>query len=119
VKEIPPPEHFDRASHTHSAPDCYGFPDGKGDCRRPEISRQRLLKNRRSNQRGCGHLQPAGLKIATGEAKEKIAYNYYAEQLYDPRCHVIQAIATDGQTDCHAGKLCRASGGDRAEAWDY
>ncbi|HEY5909732.1 MAG TPA: hypothetical protein VJA21_03910, partial [Verrucomicrobiae bacterium] len=40
--------------------------------------------------------QPAKLKIATGEAKGKIAYNYYAEQLYDPRCHVIQAVDESG-----------------------
>ncbi|HEU0011767.1 MAG TPA: hypothetical protein VFT34_18270, partial [Verrucomicrobiae bacterium] len=43
------------------------------------------------------HLQPATLKIATGEAKGKIAYNYYAERLYDPRCHVIQALGADGK----------------------
>src|SRR5438477_11980016 len=42
-------------------------------------------------------LKPAILKIATDEAKGKIAYNYYAEQLYDPRCHVIQAIGADGK----------------------
>jgi len=42
--------------------------------------------------------RPAGVKIATGDAKGKIAYNYYAEQLYDPRCHVIQAVGKDGQT---------------------
>jgi hypothetical protein len=42
-------------------------------------------------------LRPATLKIATGEAQGKIAYNYYAEELYDPRCHVIQAIGEDGQ----------------------
>ncbi|MFM1920715.1 MAG: hypothetical protein RLZZ303_2349, partial [Candidatus Hydrogenedentota bacterium] len=40
--------------------------------------------------------QPATLKIATDEAKGKIAYNYYAPQLYDPRCSVIQAIGQDG-----------------------
>jgi hypothetical protein len=33
--------------------------------------------------------------MATDEAKGKIAYNYYAEQLYDPRCHVIQFIGED------------------------
>ena len=43
------------------------------------------------------NLQPARLKIATGEAKGKIAYNYYAEQLYDPRCHVIQALDASGK----------------------
>ena len=49
------------------------------------------------HQRSGRHLHPASLKIATGEAKGKIAYNYYAEQLYDPRCHVIQAIGRDGK----------------------
>jgi len=37
------------------------------------------------------------LKIATGEAKGKLAYNYYAEQLYDPRCNVIQALDASGK----------------------
>src|SRR5207302_7198842 len=44
-----------------------------------------------------GKLRRASLKIATGEAKGKIAFNYYAEQLYDPRCHIIQAIGADGK----------------------
>ncbi len=48
-------------------------------------------------QAAATNLQPARLKIATGEAKGKIAYNYYAEQLYDPRCHVIQALASSGK----------------------
>jgi hypothetical protein len=37
------------------------------------------------------------LKITVGEAKGKIAYNYYAPQLYDPRYGVIQAIASTGK----------------------
>jgi hypothetical protein len=40
--------------------------------------------------------QPASLKIAMDEAVGKIAYNYYAPALYDPRCGVIQALATSG-----------------------
>ncbi len=36
-------------------------------------------------------------KSVPGKAKGKIAYNYYAPQLYDPRCSVIQTIGTDGQ----------------------
>ena len=43
------------------------------------------------------NLQPARVKIATGKAKGKIAYNYYAEKLYDPRCHVIQVLGTAGE----------------------
>jgi hypothetical protein len=30
VKAIPPENILIGATHTHSAPDCYGFPDGKG-----------------------------------------------------------------------------------------
>jgi hypothetical protein len=48
-------------------------------------------------EEAASHLQPASLKIATGEAKGKIAYNYYADQLYDPRCSVIQAIDGTGK----------------------
>ena len=43
-------------------------------------------------------LQPAWIKIATGEAQGKIAYNYYAPDLYDRRMSVIQAISLDGKT---------------------
>ena len=32
-----------------------------------------------------------------GEAKGKIAYNYYAPDLYDPRCGIIQALGTNGK----------------------
>jgi len=39
------------------------------------------------------NLEPANLKIAVEEAKENIAYNYYAPQLYDRRCGVIQAVS--------------------------
>lgn len=42
-------------------------------------------------------LQPAQLKIATGEAQGKIAYNYYAPELYDPRMSVIQALTPAGK----------------------
>ena len=37
------------------------------------------------------------LKVAVAEANGKIAYNYYADKLYDPRCGVIQVIAESGK----------------------
>ena len=43
-------------------------------------------------------LQPARIKIATGEAQGKIAYNYYAPDLYDRRMSVIQAVSPQGKT---------------------
>jgi hypothetical protein len=42
-------------------------------------------------------LQPAYIRIATGEAKGKIAYNYYAPDLYDRRMSVIQAVSPQGK----------------------
>src|SRR5262245_21562335 len=86
------------ATHTHSAPDCYGFPDGKGgfaiDLKYVDGVCSKMAE---AINEAAEKLQPASLKIATGEAKGKIAYNYYAEQLYDPRCHVIQILNRDGQ----------------------
>lgn len=86
------------ATHTHSAPDCYGFPDGKGgtasDPKYLELVCSRMAE---AINEAVTKLQPARLKIATGEAKGKIAYNYYAPQLYDPRCSVIQALDASGK----------------------
>jgi len=42
--------------------------------------------------------KPAHLRIATGEAQGKIAYNYYAPDLYDRRMSVIQAVTPEGKT---------------------
>jgi len=86
------------ATHTHSAPDCYGFPDQTGkssaDLRYLDLVCTRMAE---ALNEAVAKLQPATLKIATGEARGRIAYNYYAEQLYDPRCHVIQALDATGR----------------------
>jgi len=86
------------ATHTHSAPDCYGFPDGKGgtssDPKYLEMVCRRMAE---AINQAIADLQPASIKIATGPAKGKIAFNYYAEHLYDPRCHVIQALDASGK----------------------
>lgn len=77
--------------------DAYGFPDERGitaadlkylDCCVNQIAD---LVNE-----AVSKLETALLKTAVGKAKGKIAYNYYAEDLYDPRYGVIQAIATSG-----------------------
>ena len=98
VKGIAPGNILIGATHTHSAPDCYGFPDGKGgtgsDPKYLELVCTRMAEAiNEANEK----LQPARLKVATGEAKGKIAYNYYAPQLYDPRCNVIQALDDSGK----------------------
>jgi len=98
VKGIPPENILIGATHTHSGPDCYGFPDGKGgtaaDLKYLDSVCARMAE---AINEATTKLQPASLKIATGEAQGKIAYNYYAERLYDPRCHIIQAIGADGK----------------------
>jgi hypothetical protein len=98
VKEVPPENILIGATHTHSAPDCYGFPDGKGgtasDPKYLELVCRRMAE---AINEAVSNLQPAQLKVATGEAKGKIAYNYYAPQLYDPRCHVLQAVNASGR----------------------
>jgi len=93
IKDIPPQNILIGATHTHSAPDCYGFPDGKGGTASdPKYLETVCAKMAEAINEAASKLQPAKLKIATGEAKGKIAYNYYADQLYDPRCHVIQVL---------------------------
>ena len=98
IQGIPPENILIGATHTHSAPDCYGFPDGKGghaaDLKYLDWVCTRMAE---AVNEAVSKLQPASLRIATGEAKGNIAYNYYAPQLYDPRCHVIQAIGQDGK----------------------
>ena len=81
------------ATHNHSGPDCYGFPDqtGKTDCDLDYLDSVCAALAEAINE-AVAELQPAAVKIATGKARGKIAYNYYAERLYDPRCHVIQVL---------------------------
>ncbi len=86
------------STHTHSAPDCYAFPNLKGG-HTGDLKYMDLVCNKAAEaiNEALDHLQPAGLKIATGEAKGKIAYNYYAPDLYDRRMSVIQAVDPKGK----------------------
>ena len=99
VPRIPSENILIGSTHTHSAPDCYGFPglDGKtsGDLKYMDFVCNQAAK---AVNEALDNLQTAHLKIATGEAKGKIAYNYYAPELYDPRMGVIQAITPEGKT---------------------
>ena len=98
VKGIPPENILIGASHTHSAPDTYGFPDRNGSTSSdPKYLASVCQHAAEAINEAVAKLQPARIKIATGEARGKIAYNYYAEQLYDPRCHVIQALNASGK----------------------
>jgi hypothetical protein len=87
------------STHTHSAPDCYAFPDGKGSHTGDlaYMDRVCVLAAEAINE-AIDAARPAHLRIATGEAQGKIAYNYYAPDLYDRRMCVIQALTLEGKT---------------------
>ena len=99
IKGILPENIIIAATHTHSAPDAYGFPDETGkayaDLKYLDWCVTQIAD---AVNEATKNLEPASLKIAVGEAKGKIAYNYYAPLLYDPRCGVIQAISRKGKT---------------------
>jgi hypothetical protein len=98
VEAIPAENIIIGVTHTHSAPDMYGFPDEEGN-----FSTDLEYVNRVCGQMASAindalsNLRPASLKIATGEAQGRIAFNYYAPELYDPRCSVIQAVDQEGK----------------------
>ncbi|MCO5236607.1 MAG: hypothetical protein M9933_10095 [Chitinophagaceae bacterium] len=98
IKGIAPENILIGVTHTHSAPDAYGFPDENGqshaDLKYLDWCVQQIAD---AVNEAVKKLEPASLKIAVDEAKGKIAYNYYAPDLYDPRCGIIQAIATSGK----------------------
>lgn len=86
------------ATHNHSGPDCYGFPDesGRTSCDLAYLE-DTCGKLAAAINEAVKNLQPATIKIATGKAQGKIAYNAYAERLYDPRCHVLQCLDVNGK----------------------
>jgi hypothetical protein len=98
IKGIAPENILIGATHTHSAPDAYAFPDENGkhgaDLKYLDWCVQQIAD---AVNEASLNLVPVSLKVAVGEAKGKIAYNYYAPDLYDPRCGVIQAIAGKGK----------------------
>lgn len=98
IRDIPFNNILIGATHTHSAPDAYAFPDEKGnyaaDLKYLDWCVTQIAD---AVNEASANLEPAKLKIAVGEAKGKIAYNYYAPDLYDPRCGIIQALGTKGK----------------------
>ncbi|RDB07351.1 hypothetical protein [Runella aurantiaca] len=98
IKGIPPENVLIGCTHTHSGPDAYGFPDQTGKTSADLNYLEDCVKKiAEAVNEAVAKLEPATLKVAVGEAKGKIAYNYYAADLYDPRCGVIQAISKSGK----------------------
>jgi hypothetical protein len=98
IKGIPAENILIGATHTHSAPDAYGFPDQNGKSFADLAYLDWCVKQiADAVNEAVANASPASLKIAVGEAQGKISYNYYADKLFDPRCGVIQAIAESGK----------------------
>ena len=98
VPRIDPENIIIAATHNHSGPDCYGFPNSSGETAADIKYLNSICKKLADAiNEAVGKLQPAHVKIATDKARGKIAYNYYAEQLYDPRCDVIQFLDSEGK----------------------
>jgi len=94
VSSIPRENILIGATHTHSAPDAYAFPDEKGESyadmgylnRCTELIAEAIREAE-------SHLEEVDLKVGYGRAPAGIAYNYYAPDLYDPHCGVIQILS--------------------------
>src|SRR5438477_4620622 len=70
VKDIPAQNILIGATLTHSAPDCYGFRDVTGVTgRNAKYVESVCARMAEAIQEAVSNLQPAQLKIATGEAK--------------------------------------------------
>jgi len=98
VVGIPPENILIGVTHTHSAPDMYGFVNAKGETG-ADMDYIALVCDRMAEaiNAAVDGLQPAGVKVATDRAEGKIAFNYYAPKLYDPRMSVIQAVDSAGK----------------------
>jgi hypothetical protein len=98
VKGIPPDRILIGATHTHSAPDCYALPDGKGG-HTGSLAWMQFVAEQAAGavNDAVARLEAAEIRAASGEAKGKIAYNYYAPDLYDRRVSVLQARTVAGK----------------------
>jgi len=98
IKGIAPENILIGATHAHSCPDAYGFTDEKGNTGADlKYLGWCVTQIADAVNEAVSNLEPASLKTAVDKAAERIAYNYYAPQLYDRRMGVIQAIATSGK----------------------
>lgn len=98
VPRLKPEQILIGATHTHSAPDTYAFPDGKGG-HTGSLEYMQFVSDQVAAvvNEALDRLRPAELRVATGEVKGRIAYNYYAPDLYDRRAGVIQVRGLDAQ----------------------
>ena len=73
------------STHTHSAPDCYAFPDGKGG-HTGDLKYMDFVCNQAAEaiNQALDNLQPASTQDRHRRGQGKIAYNYYAPNSTTP-----------------------------------
>lgn len=98
VKAVPRENILIAATHTHSAPDPYAFPDPNGNTG-ADLGYLRSVSDRIAEaiEEAAGRMEPVKVRMASGEVRGRIAYNAYAEALFDPRCGVIQFLNVQGK----------------------
>ena len=97
VPRIPPENILISATHGHSSPDFYAFPDGKGGHTGSlDYIDSVCKKTATAINAAIDQLKVATFKSATGRAEGRIAYNYYAPDLYDRRVSILQFHAESG-----------------------
>lgn len=98
VKRIPAENILIAATHTHSAPDAYAFPDGKGGHTASLAYLERVVGEvAAALDAAIDALAPAELRVGVGEAEGKIAYNYYAPDLYDRQLSALELRRRSGE----------------------
>jgi hypothetical protein len=98
VKRIPAENILIAATHTHSAPDSYAFPDGKGGHTASLEYLERVVGEvAAALNEAIDRLVGAELRVAVGEAQGKIAYNYYAPDLYDRQLSALEVRRASGE----------------------
>lgn len=98
IKDIPADNILIGATHTHSGPDFYAFPDGQGG-HSGDLEYMERVCNLAAEaiREAADQLTDVQFRVATGEVKGRVAYNFYAPDLYDRRASVLQWVKSDGK----------------------
>jgi hypothetical protein len=99
IPRIPKDRIVIAATHNHSGPEPYAYPDGHGgttgSLKYLDFVTEQIAAAVNEAYDG---LRPAELRVSTGVVNGQIAYNYYAPDLYDRRAGVLQVRERAGKT---------------------
>jgi hypothetical protein len=86
------------ATHNHSGPEPYAYPDGRGG-HTASLKYLDFVIGQIADavNEAYDRMLPAELRVTTGVVNGQIAYNYYAPDLYDRRAGVLQVREPGGK----------------------